>query len=50
MLAMWEMPTVEPPNVKMTGYNKSTTQPMRVVIFNVSDLNSPVLDPVKAVN
>ena len=41
---------VEPPNVKMTGYNKSTTQPMRVVIFYVSDLNSPFLDPVKAVN
>src|SRR5918992_1121978 len=27
---------VEPPNVKMTGYNRSTSEPMRVVIFYVS--------------
>src|SRR5690349_8344720 len=28
---------VEPPNVKMTGYNRSATEPLRVVIFYVSD-------------
>jgi quercetin dioxygenase-like cupin family protein len=37
---------VEPPNVKMTGYNKSATQPLRVVIFYVSDTDTPFLDPV----
>jgi len=41
---------VEPPNVKMTGYNKNPTEPMRVVIFYVSDLDTPFLDPVKSVN
>lgn len=35
---------VEPPNVKMTGYNKSTTDPMRVVIFYVGDPNTPFLN------
>ena len=35
---------VEPPSVKMTGYNKSTTDPMRVVIFYVGDPNTPFLD------
>ena len=37
---------VEPPNVKMTGYNRSSTEPMRVVIFYVSDPDTPFLDPV----
>lgn len=37
---------VEPPNVKMTGYNKSATQPLRVVLFYVSDPNTPFLDPI----
>lgn len=37
---------VEPPNVKMTGYNRSTSQPLRVVIFYVSDANTPFLDVV----
>lgn len=37
---------VEPPNVKMTGYNKSATQPLRVVIFYVSEPNSPFLDVI----
>jgi quercetin dioxygenase-like cupin family protein len=37
---------VEPPNVKMTGYNKSATKPMRVIIFYVSDPNIPFLDPI----
>lgn len=41
---------VEPPNVKMTGYNKNPTDPMRVVIFYVSDLDTPFLDPIKSVN
>ena len=35
---------VEPPNVKMTGYNKSATDPMRVLIFYVSDPDTPFLD------
>lgn len=35
---------VEPPNVKMTGYNRSATEPMRVVIFYVSDPDTPFLD------
>jgi quercetin dioxygenase-like cupin family protein len=37
---------VEPPNVKMTGYNKSATEPLRVVIFYVSDTDTPFLDPI----
>jgi quercetin dioxygenase-like cupin family protein len=36
---------VEPPNVKMTGYNRSTTDALRVVIFYVSELGTPFLDP-----
>ena len=35
---------VEPPQVKMTGYNRSSTEPMRVVIFYVSDTETPFLD------
>jgi quercetin dioxygenase-like cupin family protein len=38
---------VEPPNVKMTGYNKSTTDALRVVIFYVSDVGTPFLDPAR---
>src|SRR5688500_11265898 len=37
---------VEPPNVKMTGYNRSKTEPLRVLIFYVSDPDTPFLDPV----
>jgi quercetin dioxygenase-like cupin family protein len=37
---------VEPPNVKMTGYNRSATEPMRIVIFYVSDPDTPFLDPI----
>lgn len=37
---------VEPPNVKMIGFNRSATEPMRVVIFYVSDPDTPFLDPV----
>lgn len=36
---------VEPPNVKMTGYNRGS-EPMRVVIFYVSDPDTPFLDPI----
>ena len=37
---------VEPPNVKMTGYNRSSSEPLRVVIFYVSDPDTPFFDPV----
>ena len=37
---------VEPPNVKMTGYNKSATEPMKIVVFYVSDPDAPFLDVV----
>src|SRR5947209_18913331 len=35
---------VEPPNVKMTGYNHSASDPIRLVIFYVSDPDTPFLD------
>jgi quercetin dioxygenase-like cupin family protein len=35
---------VEPPNVEMTGYNRSTTEQTKVVIFYVSTPNTPFLD------
>ncbi len=38
---------VEPANVKMTGFNRSATEPIRLVIFYVSDLDTPFLDPLK---
>ena len=37
---------VEPPNVKMTGYNRSSIDALRVVIFYVSDPDTPFLDPI----
>jgi quercetin dioxygenase-like cupin family protein len=37
--------TIMPPRVRMTGYNRSSTDPLRLVIFNVSDPNTPFLDP-----
>jgi quercetin dioxygenase-like cupin family protein len=37
---------VEPPHVKMTGYNRSATEALKVVIFYVSDVGTPFLDPV----
>jgi quercetin dioxygenase-like cupin family protein len=37
---------VEPPHVKMTGYNRSSTEPLRVVIFYVSDPDTLFLDPI----
>lgn len=36
---------VEPPGVKMTGYNRSATESLRVVIFYVSAPGTPFLDP-----
>ena len=38
---------VEPPGVKMTGYNRESAAPLKVVIFYVSDLDTPFLDPIK---
>ena len=35
---------VEPASVRMTGFNRSETQPARVVIFYVSALDTPFLD------
>jgi len=37
---------VMPPNVKMTGYNRSSMEPLRLVIFSVNDPNTPFLDPI----
>jgi quercetin dioxygenase-like cupin family protein len=37
---------VEPPNVAMTGYNPSVTEPTKVVIFYVSTPDTPFLDPL----
>ena len=37
---------VEPPNVKMTGYNRSATEPLRVLIVYTSDPDTPFLDLV----
>jgi quercetin dioxygenase-like cupin family protein len=36
---------VEPPQVRMTGYNRSSTETMRVAIFYVSDPETPFLEP-----
>jgi quercetin dioxygenase-like cupin family protein len=38
---------VEPPDVRMTGYNRSAKDPLRVVIFYVSDPGTPFLDEVR---
>ena len=35
-----------PAHVKMTGYNRSNTEQLRLVTFNVSDPDTPYLDPV----
>ena len=39
---------VEPPNVKMTGYNRSVTDPLRVLVVYTSDPDTPFLDLVPA--
>ncbi|QCI66158.1 cupin domain-containing protein [Phreatobacter stygius] len=36
---------VEPPHVKMTGHNRSATEPLRLVVFYVGDPGTPFLDP-----
>lgn len=38
--------TVMPAHVRMTGYNRSSTEPLRVVVFYVSDPDTPFLDPI----
>ncbi len=37
---------VEPANMKITGYNRSTTQRMTAVVFYVSNPDSPFLDMI----
>jgi quercetin dioxygenase-like cupin family protein len=37
---------VEPPNIGMTGFNPSSTEITRVVIFYVSSPDAPFLDPL----
>ncbi len=37
---------VEPPDVPMTGLNRSTDTPLDVVIFYVSEPGTPFLDPL----
>jgi quercetin dioxygenase-like cupin family protein len=37
---------VEPPNIKMTGYNRSATEALHLVIFYVSEPDTPFLDPL----
>jgi quercetin dioxygenase-like cupin family protein len=36
-----------PPRVKMTGRNGSSTDPLRLAVFYVSDPGTPFLDPVQ---
>ena len=38
---------VEPPQVKMTGYNHSSTEPLKVLIFYVSDPDTPFFDVIR---
>ncbi len=38
---------VEPPNVRMTGFNRSSTEALRLVIFYTSDPDTPFLDPIQ---
>ena len=37
---------VEPPGVRMTGYNRSADAPLRVLIVYVTEPGMPFLDPV----
>ena len=34
------------PHVKMTGYNRSSAESLRMVMFSVSDPDTPFLDPI----
>ena len=38
---------VEPPQVKMTGYNHSSTESLKIVIFYVSDPDTPFFDVIR---
>jgi quercetin dioxygenase-like cupin family protein len=37
---------VEPPNVKMIGFNRSSSEALHLVIFYVGDPGTPFLDPI----
>jgi quercetin dioxygenase-like cupin family protein len=37
---------IEPPSVPMTGFNHDEAKPAKVVIFYVSDPDTPFLDPI----
>ena len=37
---------VMPPEVRMTGHNRSGTDPLRLVVFTVTDPGTPFLDPI----
>ena len=37
---------IMPTNVKMTGYNRSRNEPLRLVVFYVSDPDTPFLDAI----
>ena len=37
---------VEPPNIRMTGFNRSTTETIRLVIFYVAEPGTPFLHPI----
>jgi len=39
--------TIEPPNARMTGHNRSATEAARVVIFYVGDPGTPFLHPAQ---
>ncbi len=36
-----------PPHVNMTGYNRSSSDPLRLVAFYVSEPDTPFLDPIR---
>jgi len=37
---------VEPPNIRMTGFNRSATETIRLVIFYVAEPGTPFLHPI----
>jgi hypothetical protein len=37
---------VEPPHVRMTGYNRSGREALRVLIVYVAEPGTPFLDPI----
>jgi len=38
---------VEPPSVRMTGFNRSSTETIRLVIFYVAEPGTPFLHPIQ---